>query len=155
MKRRTFIKKSSIGLGAMIAGAGGADRLLKSERDKRRIYGIPDSVRTRTQEELDLTRYSLARADLPPQVWEQILGLTLLAQDVFDRPEVAQAFGRNPQGYLQRAGLQGVVLDPQALEVRIALAVGDPEIHDAVARDDPDAFLRASERKRPLQSPEP
>jgi hypothetical protein len=155
MKRRTFIQRSTLGLGALVAGAGGAGRLLDGEKGGRRLYGIPDSVRPRTQQELDLTRYSLSRTDIPPEVWEDVLAVGLLAQDVFDHPEIAQAFSRNPRGYLNRIGLGYVSLDPNAIEVKVALALGDPEIRDAAARRDPEAFLRAIEDRGLLQNPEP
>ncbi len=155
MKRRTFIQRSSLGLGALVAGAGGAGKLFKSDNDRPRIYGIPDSVRFRTQQELDLTRYSLSRTDIPPEVWEDALAVGLLAQDVFDHPEVAQAFSRNPRGYLKRIGVDSVTLDPGTIEVKVALALGDPQIRAAVERNDPAAFLRAIEDRGLLQGPEP
>ena len=155
MKRRAFIRRSSIGLGALVVGAGGAGRIFEADRDRRRIYGIPDSVRPRSQMELDLARYSLSRTDIPPEIWEDVLALGVLADDVFDRPEVAQAFTRNPRGYLKRVGLDYVSLDPGAIEVRIALALGDPDVRAAVQARDPGAFLRAIEARGLLKSPEP
>jgi hypothetical protein len=149
MKRRMFIKRSSIGLTALAAGG-----LLGGE-EKRRVYGIPDSVRPRPPLEHDLLRFSLARTDLPPEAWQDVAALSLLAQDVFDRPEVAHAFTRDPAGYLRTIGLEEVRLDPEAAEVKVALALGDPEVHQAVERDDPRAFLLALEGRGLLRSAEP
>ncbi len=155
MKRRTFIQRGSIGLGALVVGAGSAGRIHRPDDEKPRIYGIPDSVKPRTQQELDVVRYSLSRTDLPPEIWEDVLAIGLLAQDVFDHPEVAQAFNRNPRGYLKRVGLDYVTLNPDAIEVKVALALGDPEIRAAVERKDPETFLRAIEERGLLKSPEP
>ena len=154
MKRRTFIKKSSIGLTALAAGATGATSLLGSKGKKRRVYGIPDSVRPRTPLEHDLARYSLARTDLPPQAWRDVVALSLLAQDVFDNPEVARAFSRDSRGYLRSVGLEDVDLDPNAVEVKVALALGDPELRAAVDRNDPRAFLQGLEHRDLLRAPE-
>jgi hypothetical protein len=155
MKRRTFIKRGSIGLGAAVVGAGGAGRLLHPGDGKRRVYGIPDSVKRRTPLERNLVRYSLARTDLPPGTWDDLVALSLLAQDVFDHPEVAQAFARNPQGYLRTIGLDEVALDPKATEVKVALALGDPEVRAAILNDDPRAFLQVIENRGLLRNPEP
>lgn len=155
MKRRTFIKRSSIGLGAMVAGAGGAGDLLQAADGKRRVYGIPDSVRRRTPLERNLARYSIARTDLPPGTWDDVVALGLLAQDVFERPEVARALARDPHGYLRTIGLEEVALDPQAIEVKVALALGDPDVRAAIEADDPRAFLQAIENRGLLRNPEP
>ena len=155
MKRRTFIQRGSIGLGAILAGGGGADRLLEREGGKRRVYGIPDSVKRRTPLEHNLARYSLAQSDLPPEAWQDVVALGLLAQDVFENPKVAEAFSRNPRAYLKSVGMEDVDLDPATAEVKLALALGDPEIRDAVERVDPKAFIEAAERKGLLRIPEP
>ena len=155
MKRRTFIKRGSIGLGAAVVGAGGAGRLFHPGDGKRRVYGIPDSVKRRTPLERNLVRYSLARTDLPPGTWDDLVALSLLAQDVFDHPEVAQAFARNPQGYLRTIGLDEVALDPRATEVKVALALGDPDVRAAIQNDDPRAFLQVIENRGLLRNPEP
>jgi hypothetical protein len=155
MKRRTFLKRSSIGLGAAVAGVAGAGRILAGDGTRGRIYGIPDSVRPRPVLEHNLARLSLARTDIPPEAWQDVVALSLLAQDVFDNPDVARAFSRDPRGYLQTIGLDDVRLDPQAAEVKVALALGDPDVHDAVERGDPKAFLRAIEVRGLLSSPDP
>jgi hypothetical protein len=136
MKRRTFIRRTSIGLPALAAGLGGALGRLRAGEGKRRIYGLPDT-------------------DLPPQVWHEVVALGLLAQDVFDRSEVAEVFARDPRGYLASIGMEGAVLDTAAVEVRVALALGDPEVGAAIRNDDAKAFLRAMEDRGLLQAPEP
>ncbi len=154
MKRRTFIRRSSIGLGAVIVGAGGPGKLLDTDRDRRRIYGIPDSVKQRPQLEQNRVRYSIAQADLPVEVWQDVLALSLLAKDVFDDPKVADAFSRRPKEYLAKVGVDDVVLDRGATEVKVALALGDPEIRAAIESNDPKWFLQAIEKRGLLRNPE-
>lgn len=152
MKRRAFLSRTALGLSALAVSARG---MLKADDGRRRIYGVPDSVTPRPPLEDDLLRLSLARTDLPVETWRDLAALSGLAQDVFDNPEVAQSFTRDPQRYLQAAGLGDVRLDPQAIETRVALALGDPELRAAIQQDDPGAFLRGLEARGLLASAEP
>jgi len=155
MKRRTFLKRSSIGLSALVAGAAGLKGALGAGSGGGRIYGVPESVKPRTPLEHDLLRLSLSRTDVPPEAWRDVAALSLLAQDVFDNPEVASSFHRDPQRYLKAVGLDDVRLDPEAIEVKVALALGDPEVRSALDRDDPLAFVRALEARGLIDSPDP
>lgn len=154
MKRRTFIKRGSIGLSVLITGIANAGDLWRS-KERRRLYGIPDSVRPRTALEHNLVRYSLARTDIPVAAWQNVVALGFLAEDVFDHPAVAESFSRDPRRYLRAVGLGDVELDPDAIEVKIALALGDREIRSAIERDDPLAYLRALEYRGVLNSADP
>jgi len=151
MKRRTFLKRSSIGLSALVAGVAG----LKNVSGAGRVYGVPESVRPRTPLQHDLLRLSMSRTDVPPEAWRDVAALSLLAQDVFDNPDVASAFHRDPQNYLKAVGLEDVRLDPEAVEVKVALALGDPDVRSAIDRDDPRAFVQALEGRGLIRSPEP
>lgn len=155
MKRRSFIKTGALGMSFLAAGVARAGEWAGLKGKKGRVFGIPDSVRRRTPADRNLIRYSVARTDLPPVVWDDVVGLAALAQDVFDRPGVAQAFSRDPNGYLETIGLGDVKLDPRAIEVRIALALGDPDVRWAIEKNDPGAFVKAIEHRGLLQSPEP
>jgi hypothetical protein len=154
MKRRSFIKKGAAGLTFLAVGAVRAGDKCDTEK-KRRVFGVPDSVRRTTPAERNLIRYSLARTDLPPMVWDEMVALGLLARDVFDDPGVAQAFSRDPGGYLESIGLPEVGLDPNTAEVKAALALGDPGVRRALERDDPAEFLRVLEDRGLLRNPEP
>lgn len=155
MKRRAFLKRSSIGLSALVAGVAGLRGSPVPNPDSGRVYGVPESVRPRTPLEHNLLRLSLARTDVPPDAWQDVVALSLLAQDVFDNPEVARTFSREPSAYLRTIGLQDVRLDPEAIEVKVALALGDPDIRAAIGRDDPRAFVQALESRGLIRSPEP
>jgi hypothetical protein len=149
-----FLKRGSIGLSALIAGAGSAGALLGPFPRGKRIYGIPDSVRARTPFEDNLLRLSLARTDVPPEAWEDVAALSQLAQDVFDNPAVAQAFSRHPASYLRAIGLPHVALDTRSTEVKVALALGDADVRAAILAEDPRAFLQALEGRGLLRSPD-
>ncbi len=155
MKRRTFLKRSSIGLSALVTGVAGLKGVAGSVPGSGRVYGVPESVRPRTPLEHDLLRLSLSRTDVPPEAWRDVVALSLLAQDVFDNPEVASTFSRDPNGYLKAIGLDDVRLDPGAIEVKVALALGDPDVRGAIERDDPRAFVQALEGRGLIRSPEP
>ena len=155
MKRRTFLKRSSIGLSALVAGVAGLRGAPGTSGLAGRVYGVPASVRPRTPLEDNLLRLSLSRTDVPPEAWQDVAALSLLAQHIFDDSNVAQTFSRDPAAYLKAIGLEDVRLDPAAIEVKVALALGDPEIRAAIQRDDPRAFVQALETRGLIQSPEP
>src|SRR2546422_1705679 len=155
MKRRTFLKRSSIGLSALVAGVAGLRGAPRTGPAAGRVYGVPESVKPRTPLEDNLLRLSLSRTDVPPEAWQDVAALSLLAQDVFDNPEVARSFSRDPAAYLKVVGLDDVKLDPGAAEVKVALALGDPDVRAAIERDDPRAFVQALETRGLIQSPEP
>jgi len=155
MKRRTFLKRSSIGLSALVAGVAGFRGAPGAGLTAGRVYGVPESVRPRTPLEDNLLRLSLSRTDVPPEAWQDVAALSLLAQNIFDDSNVASTFSRDPAAYLKAIGLEDVRLDPEAVEVKVALALGDPEIRAAIQRDDPRAFVQALEARGLIQSPEP
>src|SRR5262245_33858981 len=92
---------------------------------------------------------------LPPEAWQDVAALSFLARDVFDNPGVARSFSRDPAAYLKAVGLDDVRLDPEAIEVKVALALGDPDVRDAIDREDPRAFVQALETRGLLTSPQP
>jgi hypothetical protein len=155
MKRRTFLKRSSIGLSALVAGVTALKGAPGAPSGSGRVYGVPDSVKPRTPLEHNLLRLSMSHADLPPEAWQDVTALSLLAQDVFDNPGVAQSFSRDPAAYLKAVGLDDVRLDPEAIEVKVALALGDPDVRDAIDREDPRAFVQALETRGLIRSPQP
>ena len=46
-----------------------------------------------------LLRLSLAKTDIPREMWDDVSALCILAGDVFENPEIAGAFTGNPVGY--------------------------------------------------------
>jgi len=155
MKRRTFLKRSSIGLSALVAGVAALKGAPGAASGAGRVYGVPDSVRPITPLEHNLLRLSMSRTDLPPEAWQDVAALSLLARDVFDNPGVARSFSRDPAAYLKTVGLDDVRLDPEAIEVKVALALGDPDVRGAIDREDPRGFVQALEARGLLTSPQP
>jgi hypothetical protein len=123
-------------------------------QDSSRVYGTPESIAPKIASKKDLLRLSLSNADIPQSAWDTIAAIAQLAEDVFTNPAVAASFSHDPQGYLASIGARGVTLDPNSLEVRIALALGDAEIREAVQANNTKGFLLALERRGILSSPD-
>ena len=66
MKRRSFVSKGIAGLSFLAAGVAKPLAALRGRDGRRRVYGIPDSVKPRTPLAQDRVRFSIARTDLPP-----------------------------------------------------------------------------------------
>lgn len=115
----------------------------RGARAKERLWGAPapsDFKRTRTGRELtEAARLHLKRrGDI-----DRLLAVEKLAIDVFADSAAARAFATNPEAYMAQAGLSGVRLDLNSREVRLAMAMGDPEVRRAAAEGDAVAFVRA------------
>ncbi|MEK7232227.1 MAG: hypothetical protein AAB268_00305 [Elusimicrobiota bacterium] len=123
-------------------------------QDSSKVYGTPESIAPKIASKKDLLRLSLSNTDIPPSVWDKIAAVAQLAEDVFVNPAVAFSFSHDPQRYLASIGAQGITLDPNSLEVRIALALGDVEIREAVQANNTKGFLLALERRGILKSPD-
>lgn len=71
----------------------------------------------------------------------RLLALERLAIDVLNDPNAARAFAVNPDAYLKAAGFPGVQLDLNSQEVRVAMALGDPDVRAAARTGDVDRFV--------------
>ena len=78
MKRRSFVSKGIAGLSFLAAGLAKPLAALRGRDGRRRVYGIPDSVKPRTPLAQDRVRFSIARTDLPPGAWQDVLALHAL-----------------------------------------------------------------------------
>lgn len=123
-------------------------------QDGSKVYGTPESIAPKIASKKDLLRLSLSNADIPPSELDKIVAVAQLAEDVFANPAVAASFSHDPQGYLASIGAQGVTLDPNSIEVRVALALGDAEVREAVQANNTKGFLLALERRGILTSPD-
>lgn len=94
-----------------------------------------------------LLRLSLAQTDIPQVMWEDVSALCALAGDVFENPEIAATFARNPADYLESRGIKNSKLTPNTFEVKIVLSLGDASVKDAIKRGDTKEFLRLLESK--------
>jgi len=85
---------------------------------------------------------------LPDFINDQIIALSILAQDIFENPAIAQSFSQNPQEYFASKGLSGCNIDMNSGEVKAILALGDPEIRSAIESNDLVNFFRLLEEKK-------
>jgi hypothetical protein len=74
---------------------------------------------------------------------DRLIALEKLAIDIFSDSASARAFATNPQEYLAQAGFREVTLDLNSLEIRLAMAMGDPKVRQAAAQGDTVGFVRA------------
>ena len=86
--------------------------------------------------------------NFPDHIKDQIIALSMLANDIFDNPSIAQSFSQNPQGYFASKGVSGCNIDMNSEEVKVILALGDPEIKNAIMSNDLVNFLRLLEEKK-------
>jgi hypothetical protein len=83
---------------------------------------------------------------VPKQLQDQAVALCLLAREVISKPDEAGArFSADPKAFLAGMGITGTVLDLNSREVKIVLALGDPEVRDAAMRGDTRRYLRLLE----------
>lgn len=74
---------------------------------------------------------------------DRLLAVEKLAIDIFSNSASARAFAVNPTEYMTRAGFPDVKLDLNSLEVRLAMAMGDPKVRQSAAEGDAIGFVRA------------
>jgi hypothetical protein len=74
---------------------------------------------------------------------DRLLALEKLAIDIFSDSRSARAFATNPQEYMAQSGFPNVKLDLNSIEVRLAMAMGDPKVRVAAAQGDVVGFVRA------------
>lgn len=123
--RREFVKKILFGAAAAGATAFGGCGESSGEDSAMKSALSPNDA--------NLIRLSMARTDLPVGVWEDILALSKLTEDVFRDPGVASAFAQDPRGYLDAIGMAHVQIDKDAIELRLATAMGDAELRSMAA----------------------
>jgi len=131
--RREFLKKAVVGA-AIATGVGGCPG---EPATTDQVLPPGSSV------DANLLRLSMARTDLPIEVWDDVLALHMLTKQVFDDPAVATTFARDPAAYLRSLRLDHVQLDMESVEVKLALAAGDPELRALIAASDFKGFVNA------------
>lgn len=141
--RREFVKKAAVaGLAAFGTAVGAA---CGSPEAEAAVTGPATGALDAT--EANLFRYVLARTELPIAAWDPTLAAATLARDLFTNRKTAETFAANPQAYWNQLGLSGVHLDVDAIEVRLAAAIGDPEGRALIAAKDYAGYIGYLERK--------
>lgn len=92
-----------------------------------------------------MIKLHLPYTTLPKETWDYVAVLCNLAEDVFVNPDVSRSFAENPQKYLRSIGLKGNELDPESVEVKVVLAMGNQRVRDAVVAHRPDLFIKELE----------
>lgn len=133
--RRGFIKK--IALGAMAAGTASAGGGCGPGTD----WAQDGSPATLSPSQANRLRLSMAHHDLPVDAWDDVLALSKLSDEVFRNPELAAHFARDPHAYLKSLGLGHVQVDLEAVEVRLAMAMGDSELRDFAMKAEYSKFI--------------
>jgi hypothetical protein len=100
----------------------------------------------------NVIRLTLSKSTIPTAAWDDAVALIALGREVIANPESAVVFSRDPKRYLADHALGHVQVNPDSFEVKIALALGDPEIRDAIRRHDVRGALAALERRGLLSS---
>jgi hypothetical protein len=138
--RRKFLKDAALGVAALggTASVGCGDGEGPGQGQQAAL-----SPSTVSPEQANLLRLAMARTDLPLGVWDDALALAQLGQDVFDDPAVASRFREDPSAYLRSIHLGHVRLDTGAIETRLALALGDPELRGHIANGNYGRFIDA------------
>ncbi|MGY1829046.1 hypothetical protein ACI8AA_01310 [Geodermatophilus sp. SYSU D01180] len=112
-------------------------------RAQARLFGAPDPI---TFRDTPVGRALAASAEIHFDTREEqdrLIAIEKLALDIFEDPVAARAFVVNPSEYLRRSGFENVELDVASPEVRVAMALGDPEVKRAALNNDVDGFLDA------------
>lgn len=78
----------------------------------------------------------IAEIELPQNIQNEMIAVARLTHDIFYNPELAQRFSENPEAYVESIGLPEVTLELNSLEIRAAIAMGDPDIRNAIMRND-------------------
>jgi hypothetical protein len=141
------IKRRNVLAGSL--GAAGAFGLpIKAGADGR-LYGRPGSISDGSRDALEarnLLQLPLARANLPPQIWDQLLiSGELWARVVTDTAE-ARRFRADPDGYLLKAGIDPALLASHHSEVAVLRAIIEPEVLESARSGDYRRFARAARR---------
>ncbi len=137
MKRNHFLKY--IGLGALATACG--------TKDPEKIFGTPEYSSLKQLNDLNKPFLLLSKTSLPSSIWPEVVALSQLAEDVFEKPSIAEAFRLSPRQYLKSIGMSNVSLDLDCNEVQIALAIVDPQIRKSVKENNVEQFLLLLEEK--------
>ncbi|MGB0911680.1 MAG: hypothetical protein ACPGYT_15075 [Nitrospirales bacterium] len=133
----------------MIGGTIAGLPLLGQASD--RIYGVPTS---RSKEEKnyktddDVVRLQLARANIPTELWHDIISLNTLVEGVLKDSKNMQSFSEDPRKFLKAKGFQSENFNIDSLEMRMLMAVADQETNRARKKGDLQLFFRRLEEKK-------
>jgi NAD-dependent dihydropyrimidine dehydrogenase PreA subunit len=83
---------------------------------------------------------ALSRLSIHHTLWSDANKLCSLSKEIFNNTESAKIFYADPKLFLSHHGLSS--LDPDSIEIRLAISLGDPEINHAIKSRDPQALVK-------------
>jgi hypothetical protein len=114
-----------------------------AEREQVRLFGAPRPERF-TDTPMGQALARSARIHYTEEAdRNRLLAIEKLALDVLQDSLAARAFATNPEEYMRRAGFPDVRLNLNSEDVRVAMAMGDPDVRAAVVQRDVEGFIDA------------
>lgn len=83
---------------------------------------------------------ALSRLSIHHTLWSDANKLCSLSKEIFNNTETAKIFYADPKLFLSQHGLSS--LDPDSIEIRLAISLEDPEINHAIRSRDPQALVK-------------
>src|SRR5579883_1534587 len=125
MKRRDFMKKGAMTIGAPLAvGAAG------------RLYGTPASIRPVDLSELDKFKLPFSNFGVPVELWDSFSRVGKLWDDVLTDESKAKIFNSNPKAYFDAIGLDSSDKTFRDESVILLRTIAAPQAKEAIASGD-------------------
>jgi hypothetical protein len=100
-----------------------------------------------SDQERDVMKFHMSLEGIRPELWDDLIGLSELANDIYHNPKAATCFSADPSAYLAGREIAPALLDPESIEVKTVLALHDPVVRDAVAESDLETFFLELEKQ--------
>ncbi|WP_332089689.1 carboxypeptidase regulatory-like domain-containing protein [Paenibacillus sp. GYB003] len=113
-----------------------------NENDRKsRLYGIPESVRPRPREAKPERLELFLREGGAQGASGRAKAIQSAMERLFDDPQAAAAFGRDPKTFLREAGLAEADIAWDRIEIKLAQALGDEQLKRLAEVGDARAFV--------------
>ena len=141
MKRRKFFEKLGVGVAGLAAGSGASS----GAGELRRNFGIPASVYEKYEEGevRNRLRLSLARTDVPVEVWDEIVAVGDFWQTILSNQAARELFHKDRSSFLDQFGLSPELFRANDNEVQLMLTASRPDVLKAAAAGDYQGFMHA------------
>jgi hypothetical protein len=144
MKKEKLLKLlASIGILASSTSCEKQDDLLPSFQEGNLLVQNQTNLKQST-----FTPFTpITQINLPTHIQQEIIAIGKLSHDIFNEPKTAEIFSKDPNKYLVSIVLDGVTLDTNSVEVKVALALGDVDVRNAINQNDIELFVKVLEDK--------
>lgn len=120
---------------------------MPTQKSKVRLWGAPSRQKFKKTSVGEVLKKSAKIHFDDIDSKNRLIAIEKLAIDIFNNPLSARAFAVNPDEYMRQAGFRNTKLDLNSNEVRIAMAMGDPDVSEAARLGDIKGFISAIERQ--------